>query len=46
MLLSSTEASLPTILGKSGFIEEAHLQSYRLNIAKKNDFTAFLSSLD
>jgi hypothetical protein len=30
---------------KVGFIE-AHLQSYRLNIAKKNDFTAFLSSLD
>jgi hypothetical protein len=30
---------------KIGFIEEAHLQSYRLNIGKKNVFSAFLSSL-
>jgi hypothetical protein len=30
---------------KAGFIDEANLQSYRMNIAEKEDFPAFLSSL-
>jgi hypothetical protein len=30
---------------KAGFIEEANLQSYRLSIAKKEEFSVFLSSL-